>query len=78
MNISRRGMLFETEDSVPIDRRIEIKVNMGDVMGLGNLISLNVEGVTLRQDDRGIAVALRKYRLGPEKESVSERPPESI
>lgn len=66
LNISRRGMLVETDTQLAVGKRIEIDVDLGDAVGGGAPIILHVQGVTLRRDDSSIAIAIRRHKLSAE------------
>ncbi len=70
LNISRRGMLFETDSQLAIGKRIEIDVDMGDAVGGGAPINLHVQGVTLRRDNSAVAIAIRRHKLSAEEEAA--------
>lgn len=63
VNISRRGLLFETEDELSVGSKIECVVQMGPAMDDGPSVSLHVHGVTVRTQRGTVAVAIKKYRL---------------
>ncbi len=66
LNISRRGVLFHTEETLSVGSRIEVVIQMGP--GLDNpadQISLRVQGVTIRSEGGDVAVSIKKYRLRP-------------
>lgn len=73
VNISRRGMLFETDAELVVGKRIEIDVDMGDSVGGGAPINLHVQGVTLRRDNSSIAVVIRRHKLSAD-EQAAEQP----
>ena len=66
VNISRRGMLFETDEQIAVGKWIEIDVDMGDPVGGGAPINFHVQGVTLRRENTSIAVAIRRHKLTAE------------
>lgn len=63
VNISRRGLLFETEDQVSVGSKIECVVQMGPATNDGPDVNLHVQGVTVRIQRGAVAVAIKKYRL---------------
>ena len=70
LNISRGGVLFQTDSQLPVGRKIELVVDLGDALG-GPPVTLNVQGVVLRNQSGGaVAVLIRKYRLRPIEEAA--------
>ncbi len=63
INISRRGVLFETPDDINVGRKIELLVDMGDAVGSGSGIRLRLHGITVRAEEGSVAVSIKKYRL---------------
>jgi hypothetical protein len=63
LNISRRGLLFETEDDLSVGSKIECVVQMGPATDNGPNVNLHVHGVTVRTQRGMVAVAIKKYRL---------------
>ncbi len=63
LNISRKGVLFQTERELKVGRRIELVVRMGTALGEGPDVNLLVQGVTVRSHDGNVAVAIKKYKL---------------
>lgn len=63
LNISRRGILFESEHEIRVGKRVELVVDMGDQMGAPT--SLHIQGVAVRNQDGAVAVAIKKYKLKP-------------
>lgn len=63
LNISRRGVLFQTERDLKVGRKIELVVRMGAALGDGPDVNLMVQGVTVRSQDGNVAVAIKKYKL---------------
>ena len=71
LNISRRGVLFEThEEQVAVGRKIELVVQMGDAVGTGAPIHLKLQGVIIRTDNGSVAVSIKKYQLQSDGEPV--------
>lgn len=64
LNISKGGILFETESDIGTGRKIELTVHVGDAMG-GPPVTLHVYGVTVRHENGAVAVAIKKHRLRP-------------
>ncbi len=67
LNISRGGVLFQTQGELPVGRKIELVVHLGDALG-GPPVTLSVQGVVLRNQSGSVAVLIRKYRLRPVEE----------
>jgi hypothetical protein len=65
LNISRRGLLFETDEEVSVGSKIECTVQMGPATNNGPDVNLLVHGVTVRTQRGLVAVAIKKYRLRP-------------
>ena len=63
LNISRRGLLFETEDELSVGSKIEVVVQMGPTSEDGPDVNLHLHGVTVRTQRGAVAVAIKKYRL---------------
>ena len=63
INISRRGVLFETADDINVGKKIERLVDMGDAVGSGSGIRLRLHGITVRSEGGAVAVCIKKYRL---------------
>lgn len=61
LNISRRGLLFQSDHEIAIGKRIELVVDMGDEMGAPT--RLHVQGIAVRNQDGAVAVAIKKYKL---------------
>jgi len=61
VNISRRGVLFESQHEIGVGKRIELVVDMGDEMGAPT--QLHIQGVAVRNQDGAVAVAIKKYKL---------------
>ncbi len=64
LNISKGGILFETEDEIGTGRKIEMTVHVGDAMG-GPPVTLHVQGITVRHENGAVAVSIKKHRLRP-------------
>ena len=58
LNISRRGVLFRPQDELMVGKRIELLVTMEPGMEEDTFVTLFVQGVTVRSDDAGTAVAV--------------------
>ncbi len=71
VNISKGGVLFQTEADLPVGRKIELVVHLGDALG-GPPVILNVQGVVLRNQNGAVAVMTRKYRLKPVEHSAPD------
>lgn len=63
LNISRRGILFESPDEIGVGRKIDLVVEMGDAIGIGAMIQLRVQGITVRYQDGSVAVSIKRYQL---------------
>jgi hypothetical protein len=63
VNISRRGLLFETEDDLSVGSKIECVVQMGPATNNGPNVNLHIHGVTVRTQRGAVAVSIKKYRL---------------
>jgi hypothetical protein len=63
LNISRRGLLFETDGDISVGSKIECTVQMGPATNEGPDVNLHVHGVTVRTQRGVVAVAIKKYRL---------------
>jgi hypothetical protein len=64
LNISKGGILFETEAEIGTGRKIELTVDVGDAMG-GPPVTLHVQGITVRHVNGTVAVSVKKHRLRP-------------
>jgi hypothetical protein len=64
LNISKGGILFETESAIANGRKIELTVHVGDAMG-GPPVTLHLQGITLRQENGAVAAVIKKHRLRP-------------
>ena len=86
LNISRSGLLFETTSSPEVGSRIELSVQLGEVLG-GPNVKLQAKGITVRSDHGETAVALKKRQLrrslgplqqeAPPTDSPASDPPDS-
>ena len=56
--------MFQTQGELPVGRKIDLVVHLGDALG-GPPVNLNVQGVVLRNQNGSVAVLIRKYRLRP-------------
>ena len=66
VNISRNGILFTTDASLSVGEKIECVVAMGPgLIDTQETVNLKVQGVTLRNNDGNVAVAIKKHRLRP-------------
>jgi len=66
VNISRRGLLFKTEERLRVGDKIDCMIRMGP--GLSDAketVNLQVQGITVRNEGGKIAVAIKKHRLRP-------------
>lgn len=63
IDISSRGILFESLASVPPGRRIEATVALSAAPGQPPLSRLYVQGIAVRCDNGKVAVAVKKRRL---------------
>ena len=70
LNISRNGLLFQTEHNIGVGAKIDLRVQMGEALDGGSEVVLRVHGVTLRSHEGVVAVSIKKYKLqsadGPE------------
>ena len=66
VNISRRGLLFQTDDEVAVGTKIEMTIRMGPgLVETSEDVSLRVEGITVRKEPGKVAVSIKKHRLSP-------------
>lgn len=66
VNISRNGILFTTDATLSVGEKIECVIAMGPgLIDTQETVNLKVQGVTLRNDDGNVAVAVKKHRLRP-------------
>ena len=65
LNISRRGLLFRTNDAVGVGAKINMTIRMGPGLIEADEASLQVQGVTLRNDAGSVAVSIEKYGFTP-------------
>ena len=65
VNISSRGMLFESPAEVTPGHRIEALVTLSAGPGHPPLSRLHVQGIAVRCDNGKVAVAIMKHRLRP-------------
>jgi len=70
INISRRGLLFASDREIEPGSKIELVVEMGDPSGDGQSIEFHVQGITVRKQERSVAVMIKKHKLRPEGESL--------
>ena len=56
VNISRRGLLFQTETEVNVGSKIECVIRMGPSSAPGPDVNLHVQGVTVRSRAGRVAV----------------------
>ena len=68
LNISRRGVLFETAETIAVGEKIDLVVSMGDAVGSGSPIELRLQGEIVRTQDSAVAVAVRRYNLAAEED----------
>lgn len=64
LNISKGGVLFETETEIGTGRKIELTVDVGDAMG-GPPVTLHIQGIIVRTENGAVAVSVKKHRLRP-------------
>ncbi len=64
LNISKRGVLFESDRQLEVGRRIDMVIQMGNAGGAPGPVRMHVQGVTVRNYDHAVAVSIKKYRLG--------------
>jgi hypothetical protein len=66
VNISRNGVLFKTDESLRVGDKIDCVIAMGPGLSdAQDTVNLRVQGVTLRNSDGRVAVAIKKHRLRP-------------
>lgn len=70
INISRRGLLFATDHEIEPGSKIELVVEMGDLIGAGRKVQFHVQGVTVRKQPGSVAVHIRKHKLRPADEKA--------
>ena len=63
VNISRRGVLFETDPDLRIGSRIDLVIDMGTLLDGNPGVKLHAQGITVRSKNGKVAVAIRKHRL---------------
>ena len=63
LNISRRGVLFETEADMRIESKIDLVIDMGTLLDGNPSVKLRAQGITVRSKNGKVAVAFRKRRL---------------
>ncbi len=67
VNISRRGLLFQTKHEVGVGARIALTIHMGPgQVEASQDVSLRVEGITVRAEHGKVAVSIKKHRLSPD------------
>ena len=75
VNISRRGVLFETEPDLRIGSKIELVIDMGTLLDGNPTVKLHAQGITVRSKNGKVAVAIRKHSLSQESEGLAAAPP---
>ena len=66
INISRRGLLFQTDKEVEVGTKVEMTIRMGPgPVEASDVVSLHVEGITVRTEPGKVAVSIKKHRLAP-------------
>ena len=66
INISRRGLLFKTEDEVEIGTKVKMTIRMGPGPAADSAdVSLHVQGIAVRTEPGKVAVSIKKHRLSP-------------
>ena len=71
VNISRGGLLFETQERLRVGDTIDCVIQMGP--GLSDskkTVTLQVQGITLRNEDGRIAVSIKRHSLRPGQPSL--------
>lgn len=63
LNISKRGVLFESDRQLEVGRRIDMVIQMGNAGGAPEPVRMHVQGVTVRNYDHAVAVSIKKYQL---------------
>ena len=75
VNISRRGVLFETEPDLRIGSRIDLVIDMGTLIDGNPRVKLHAQGITVRSKNGKVAVAIRKHRLSEGEEGLTPPAP---
>ena len=66
LNISRRGLLFQTEDKVEVGTKIQMTIHIGPgQIEASQDVTLQVEGITVRTEPGKVAVSIKRHRLSP-------------
>jgi hypothetical protein len=52
-NLSINGMYVNTEEKIPVDKEVEVSIYLS---GTTSELSLKINGIIIRQDDKGVAV----------------------
>ena len=63
VNISRGGVLFQSDGELSLGGRIELVVRLAEGAEADTFVTLFVQGVTVRSDGGGTAVAIKRHRL---------------
>ena len=75
VNISRRGVLFETEPDLRIGSKIDLVIDMGTLLDGSPGVELHAHGITVRSKNGKVAVDIRKHRLVEGGEGLTPPPP---
>jgi hypothetical protein len=54
-NLSLNGVLLKITEPIPIDETVEVEINLSATT---SKLSVNVQGLVIRQDDRGLALQI--------------------
>ena len=75
VNISRRGVLFETEPDLRIGSKIDLVIDMGTLLDGNPTVKLHAQGITVRSTNGKVAVAIRKHSLSGGSQGLTVPPP---
>jgi hypothetical protein len=65
-NISRNGILFKTDEALRVGDKIDCVIAMGPgLIDAQETVNLQVQGITLRNNDGSVAVVIKKHRIRP-------------
>jgi hypothetical protein len=54
-NLSLNGVLLKVEESIPANENVEVQINLS---GSTSRLCINLQGLVVRQDDRGLAIQI--------------------
>ena len=54
-NLSLNGVLLKIEESIPANESVEVQINLS---GSTSRLCINLQGLVVRQDDRGLAIQI--------------------